>query len=245
MKKVILFATLACMMSCNDKTAKTPAIDPSNFDLSVAPNEDFYQYATGGWQAKNPLKPEFSRFGSFDVLRENNEVRINDLFQEMTKIEAAPGSVDQKISDLYKMGLDSVRLNKEGAEPVKADLAAIMQVEKGPALTKALTEMMLDVGNPLFAFGVMADLMDSNTNAFYLEQSGLGMGNRDYYLEESNAALKKGYEELLAKLLRPFGHGGGRGEAGRSRRRGLRNRTGPRLVVERRSRATSPAATIR
>ena len=172
MKKVILFATLACMMSCNDKTAKTPAIDPSNFDLSVAPNEDFYQYATGGWQAKNPLKPEFSRFGSFDVLRENNEVRINDLFQEMTKIEAAPGSVDQKISDLYKMGLDSVRLNKEGAKPVKADLAAIMQVEKGPALTKALTEMMLDVGNPLFAFGVMADLMDSNTNAFYLEQSG-------------------------------------------------------------------------
>ena len=86
MKKVILFATLACMMSCNDKTAKTPAIDPSNFDLSVAPNEDFYQYATGGWQAKNPLKPECSRFGSFDVLRENNEVRINDLFQEMTKI---------------------------------------------------------------------------------------------------------------------------------------------------------------
>ena len=201
MKKVILFATLACMMSCNDKTAKTPAIDPSNFDLSVAPNEGFYQYATGGWQAKNPLKPEFSRFGSFDVLRENNEVRINDLFQEMTKIEAAPGSVDQKISDLYKMGLDSVRLNKEGAEPVKADLAAIMQVEKGPTLTKALTEMMLDVGNPLFAFGVMADLMDSNTNAFYLEQSGLGMGNRDYYLEESNAALKKGYEELLAKLF--------------------------------------------
>ena len=201
MKKVILFATLACMMSCNDKTAKTPAIDPSNFDLSVAPNEDFYQYATGGWQAKNPLKPEFSRFGSFDVLRENNEVRINDLFQEMTKIEAAPGSVDQKISDLYKMGLDSVRLNKEGAKPVKADLAAIMQVEKGPALTKVLTEMMLDVGNPLFAFGVMADLMDSNTNAFYLEQSGLGMGNRDYYLEESNAALKKGYEELLAKLF--------------------------------------------
>lgn len=128
-------------------------------------------------------------------------MRINDLFQEMTKIEAAPGSVDQKISDLYKMGLDSVRLNKEGAKPVKADLAAIMQVEKGPALTKVLTEMMLDVGNPLFAFGVMADLMDSNTNAFYLEQSGLGMGNRDYYLEESNAALKKGYEELLAKLF--------------------------------------------
>jgi len=201
MKKIILFATLACMMSCNDKTAKVPAIDTSNFDLSVAPSEDFYEYATGGWQAKNPLKPEFARYGSFDVLRENNEVRINELFEEMTRSEAAAGSVDRKIADLYKMGLDSVRLNKEGAQPVAADLAALMQVEKGAPLTRALTGMMLETGNPLFGFGVMADLMDSDTNAFYLGQSGLGMGNRDYYLEESNAALKKGYEELLARLF--------------------------------------------
>ncbi len=188
------------MMSCNNKPAKVPAIDTSNFDLSVAPNEDFYQYATGGWQAKNPLKPEFSRYGSFDVLRENNEVRINELFQEMTKMQAAAGSVDQKISDLYKMGLDSIRLNNEGAAPVKADLAGIMQIEKGSSLTKKLAELILDTGNPLFTFGVMADLMDSNTNAFYLQQAGLGMGDRDYYLEESNAALKKGYETLLTQL---------------------------------------------
>ena len=188
------------MMSCNNKPAKMPAIDTSNFDLSVAPNEDFYQYATGGWQAKNPLKPEFSRYGSFDVLRENNEVRINELFQEMTKMQAAAGSVDQKISDLYKMGLDSIRLNNEGAAPVKADLAGIMQIEKGSSLTKKLAELILDTGNPLFTFGVMADLMDSNTNAFYLQQAGLGMGDRDYYLEESNAALKKGYETLLTQL---------------------------------------------
>ena len=187
-------------MSCNNKTTKVPAIDLSNFDLSIAPNEDFYQYATGGWQAKNPLKPEYARYGSFDVLRDNNEVRINELFQEMTRSQAAPGSVDCKIADLYKLGLDSVRLNKEGAAPVETELASLMQVEKGTGLTLALSEMMLEVGNPLFAFGVMADLMDSNTNAFYLEQSGLGMGNRDYYLDESNAALKKGYEELLAKL---------------------------------------------
>ncbi|WP_300748948.1 M13 family metallopeptidase [uncultured Alistipes sp.] len=200
MKRFILFATVACMMSCNNKPAKMPAIDTSNFDLSVAPNEDFYQYATGGWQAKNPLKPEFSRYGSFDVLRENNEVRINELFQEMTKMQAAAGSVDQKISDLYKMGLDSIRLNNEGAAPVKADLAGIMQIEKGSSLTKKLAELILDTGNPLFTFGVMADLMDSNTNAFYLQQAGLGMGDRDYYLEESNAALKKGYETLLAQL---------------------------------------------
>ena len=109
MKKILILAAMACMASCQNTTTKTPAIDTTNLDLTVAPNADFYQYATGGWQAKNPLKPEYSRYGSFDVLRENNEKRINALFSEMTRMETAAGSVEQKIADLYKMGLDSVR----------------------------------------------------------------------------------------------------------------------------------------
>ena len=115
------------MASCQN-TSKTPAIDMANFDLSVAPDADFYQYATGGWQKNNPLKPEYSRYGSFDVLRDNNEKRINELFSEMTKISAAPGSVEQKISDLYKMGLDSTRLNAEGAAPLKSAVGEILSV---------------------------------------------------------------------------------------------------------------------
>ena len=120
MKKILILAAMACMASCQNTTTKTPAIDMTNLDLTAAPNADFYQYATGGWQAKNPLKPEYSRYGSFDVLRENNEKRINALFSEMTRMETAAGSVEQKIADLYKMGLDSVRLNAEGAAPIKA-----------------------------------------------------------------------------------------------------------------------------
>ena len=122
------------MASCQN-TSKTPAIDMANFDLSVAPDADFYQYATGGWQKNNPLKPEYSRYGSFDVLRDNNEKRINELFSEMTKISAAPGSVEQKISDLYKMGLDSTRLNAEGAAPLKSAVGEILSVEDRGQLT--------------------------------------------------------------------------------------------------------------
>ena len=109
MKKNVLFISMiALMTACSQqKQASVPAIDPSNFDTSIAPNEDFYQYATGGWQKKNPLKPEFARYGAFDVLRENNEVRINELFSQMTKSTAEKGSVEQKIADLYTMGLDS------------------------------------------------------------------------------------------------------------------------------------------
>ena len=105
MKKTLFFATLAFMASCQN-TPKTPAIDTTNFDLTVAPEADFYQYATGGWQAKNPLKPEYSRYGSFDVLRDNNEKRINELFAEMTRRQTQPGSVEQKISDLYPLSSD-------------------------------------------------------------------------------------------------------------------------------------------
>lgn len=202
MKKIILFAaSLACMASCQNNPTKTPAIDLTNFDLSVAPNADFYQYATGGWQAKNPLKPEYSRYGAFDVIAENNQKRINDLFQEMAKIEAAPGSVEQKISDLYKMGLDSVRLNTEGAAPIQAKVAELLGITDRAQLTAAIADLHHSVANPFFGMGVESDLMNSNMNALYISQSGLGMGTRDYYVDESNAGIKKAYGEMLAKLF--------------------------------------------
>ena len=130
MKKILLtLSTVAIMASCNQKQAESvPALDRANFDESVALNEDFYQYATGGWQAKNPLKPEFARYGTFDVLRENNEIRLNDLFASMTKSKAEKGSVEQKIADLYTMGLDSVRLNNESVAPVKSDVEQLLSL---------------------------------------------------------------------------------------------------------------------
>ena len=198
MKRIFLLAaTVACMASCQNNQPKTPAIDLSNFDLSVAPNADFYQYATGGWQKNNPLKPEFSRYGSFDVLRENNEKRINALFQEMTKLEAAPGSVEQKISDLYKMGLDSVRLNAEGAAPLAADLQLVEGLVDRAQLPEVLVKIHMALANPFFGIGVMADLMDSNVNTLYVGQSGISMGDRDYYVDPENAPIKEAYKNYL------------------------------------------------
>ena len=167
------------MASCESGKQATPAIDRTNFDESVALNEDFYQYATGGWQAKNPLKPEFARYGVFDVMRENNEIRINELFNAMTQTTAEKGSVEQKISDLYKMGLDSVRLNAEGMAPVMPDVDKIMTMQSIADLPEVLAYMHTVAGSPLFNMGVGADLLNSNINTLYVEQGGLGMGNRD------------------------------------------------------------------
>ena len=194
------------MASCQNNQPKTPAIDLSNFDLSVAPNADFYQYATGGWQKNNPLKPEFSRYGSFDVLRENNEKRINALFQEMTRLEAAPGSVEQKISDLYKMGLDSVRLNAEGAAPLAADLQLVEGLVDRAQLPEVLAKIHMALANPFFGIGVMADLMDSNVNTLYVGQSGISMGDRDYYVDPENAPIKEAYKNYLVRIFTLAGY---------------------------------------
>ncbi|MBQ8651999.1 MAG: M13 family metallopeptidase [Alistipes sp.] len=199
MKKLFLFATILFMASCNQNN--TPAIDLTNLDTTVSPAEDFYQYATGGWQKKNPLKPEFARYGSFDVLRENNEKRINELFSAMAKTTAESGSVEQKISDLYKMGLDSVRLNKEGVSVLAADFALIDGITDSESLAKVVAEMHLKMGNPLFGMYVTSDLMNSTINTLYISQSGLGMGNRDYYLDEEHASKREGYVAYLEQIF--------------------------------------------
>jgi len=130
MKRVLtIMAVAITLSSCGDKTAKVPAIDMANLDQSTSPAVDFYQYSTGGWQKNHPLTAEYARFGSFDQLRENNVTRLNELFAEMAQKQFTAGSSDQKIADLYKMGLDSVRLNSEGAEPLKQYVDAIYAVK--------------------------------------------------------------------------------------------------------------------
>ena len=203
MKKLtFILASALIMTACATQNEKTyEGVDKTNFDESIVRNDDFYQWATGGWQQKNPLKPEYSRYGSFDVLRENNEIRINELFNEMTKTEAAYGSVEQKISDLYKMGLDEERLNREGAEPISQALNYILSINNREELISKIAQLHIEGVGAFFYSYPAADLEDSNMTILYMEQGGLGMGNRDYYTEAENAELKAAYREYLAKIF--------------------------------------------
>lgn len=192
---------LAACQPAADSLKKVKAIDLEDMDLNVAPGVDFYQYANGGWQVKNPLKGEYARFGSFDILAETNQERLNELFQSMTKMKPEKGTDSQKIVDLYKQGLDEKRLNAEGGAPIADDLARIFAIEDKAAAVKLVADFH-DMGiNCFFNSGVSADLADSNSQVLYFEQSGLGMGDRDYYLEENNAELRKGYAAMIAKLF--------------------------------------------
>ena len=160
MKKLMIAMLPAFAVACGNPEAETSALDLTNLDTSVSPADDFYRYATGGWQDKNPLKPEFSRYGVLDILSENNQKRLNDLFKSMGQSSPMPGSVEQKISDLYKMGLDSVRLNSEGAAPIRQMLDKVLSSKDRRGVMEAITELHSAADYPFFSAYVAADLAE-------------------------------------------------------------------------------------
>ena len=202
-KSFVIMASVLAMAACGPKqqVEKVPAIDLANLDTTVSPAVDFYQYSTGGWQKNNPLKPEYARFGSFDQLRENNVKRLNDLFAEMGTLKTEKGTVEQKISDLYKQGLDSTRLNAEGVAPLKKYVDEIYSAVDKEALVRIIAGLHNASESSFFGAYVMSDLADSDSQILYLGQGGLGIGDRDYYVEAENAEIKEGYRKFLAKVF--------------------------------------------
>ncbi len=178
-------------------------VDRANLDPSVAPQTDFYDYACGGWMKANPLKPEFARYGTFDELRENNRVQLRELIMNLDTKNAPQGSITQKIGDLYAMGLDSLRLNIEGAQPIIGDVVAINQTPKSDVMDLLATKIGVD---GFFSTGVEADMMNSDIHAMYWSQGGMGLGDRDYYLEDTDNAKKirdayRTYIKTLTSLI--------------------------------------------
>ncbi len=201
---ILLFTAAALAGCCGEK--KTPALNPENFDESYALGDDFYEHFTAGWQRNNPLTAEYSRFGAFDMLGQSNELRVKELFTEIEKSQAEMGSVEQKLGDLYRLGLDSVRLNGEGAAPLKGALAKIEALDERRGLSALLGSIHRTSANPFFASGVGADEKNTSVNVLYVAQSGLGMGNRDYYFDESSAHIRTAYESFIEKIMALAGY---------------------------------------
>ena len=199
----VLSIALTSTMTINAQTPK--GVDRNNLDESIAPQEDFYQYACGGWMKANPIKAEYSRFGTFDKLGESSREQVRSLIDNLDTKNAAPGSITQKIGDLYAMGLDSVRLNKEGAAPIMNDVKTINNTKRADIID--LMSNMIGV-NAFFGTGVDADMMNSNMNTIYWQQGGLGLGDRDYYLENSEniVAVRDAYKKYLKTISALIGY---------------------------------------
>ncbi len=191
---LIMGAIAATSCAGEGKSPKQSGIDLANLDTMVMPGVDFYDYATGGWQKANPLKPEYARFGSFDQLRENNREQLRVLVEELSTQPHEAGTVAQKISDFYNGGLDSTRLNGEGGTPVQIFVAEAEAINDKKALSNFMGRLMRSGINPFFHLFVYADFKNSDMNILHTYQGGIGMSQRDYYLEDSES-MKKIREE--------------------------------------------------
>ena len=205
MKKLILLATMAAVMSaCSSNPKQTTGIPLDNLDTTAVPQNDFYQYACGGWMAANPLTAEYARFGSFDKLALNNLEQVNGLIQEIAAAQHEQGSVEQKIGDIYNLALDTARRNQEGIAPLQKTLQEIQAIQSRDELSKLLGASM-EYG--LFAMYVDADAMNSSMNIMNEYQAGFALGEKEYYLDQDEQTLKirNAYEQHVAQMFRLFG----------------------------------------
>lgn len=209
--KYLPILAICCMTTgCNSskKAELTSGIDLTNLDTTVLPGTSFYQYACGGWMINHPLTDEYSRFGSFDMLAENNRKQLRGLIEELAVNKHEAGSVAQKIGDLYNIAMDSVKLNKEGVAPIKQELDELAAIKDKSVIYPIIAQMQENGIYPYFVLYVGADDMNSNVNLVQTYQGGLGMGERDYYVENDDQTkdIRDKYQQHIDKMFRLAGY---------------------------------------
>ena len=202
--------TVGCKQKANaeEEVVMERGLKIENLDTTANPGSNFYRFATGGWSDANPIPDEYSRYGSFDQLRENNQKQIKDLIVELGKAENAKGSTAQKIGDLYKMGMDSVKLNADGAAPIMEQLATINAASTVEDVVVLAGKIRHYASAPFFGFYVGADDMNSSMNIAHIYQSGLGLGEREYYLatDATSKSLRAEYIKLMETQFKYAGY---------------------------------------
>lgn len=195
------------MMTASASAQLKSGIDLKNLDTSVRPADDFYEYACGGWMKNNPLPAAYSRFGSFDQLGENNNKRINGILKELLENSYPEGTVEQKLSDLYKLAMDSARREKEGLAPVKPFIQRMEAAKNKEQLFAVQLSMMPYGESELFSAYISADDKDATKNILTVRQGGLTLGQKDYYLENDEATVKirEAYKKHIVRMFQLYG----------------------------------------
>lgn len=204
-RKYVVAAAFAAMLAgcAGQKQTNTIGIDLANMDTTVAAGQDFYEYACGNWMKSHPLTAEYSRYGSFEVLDENNRKQLRELIEGLASKQNESGSLAQKIGDVYNLAMDSVTLNQQGAEPIKEELQQIAAMKDKSEIVPMITQLLNQGVGSYFSSFVYADPKNSDVNMFQLNQGGINLGEKEYYLDNDSATIniRENYKKYIVKLF--------------------------------------------
>ena len=213
MLHAMTFAAVLASCQTNGGSSQKSGIDLANLDSTYLPGTDFYMFATGGWQKAHPLTDEYSRYGSFDVLQENNNKQLRELIEGVAAQQNEKGSVAQKIADLYNSAMDSVALNEHGLDEMAAFLACDGYQTSAQItqdwLKQVWPKMLRQGVDGLMGFYIGADEKDSKNNILSIVQGGLTLGQKDYYLDQDpeTAKIREAYVAYIRQLVSHVGFG--------------------------------------
>ncbi|GAA4738371.1 M13 family metallopeptidase [Flavisolibacter ginsenosidimutans] len=205
LKVLTVGAVATAAFAFNDKKPKY--IDPANMDLSVKPGDNFYLYANGGWIKKNPIPASKTRWGSFDVLREESSQRLQALLQDAQK-NTGKDRATQMIGDFYRSGMDSAAIEARGYTPIKADLDHLAALNnKQQVIDEIATMRTKGLGSPLFGMFIGQDRKNVNLYIPQLGQGGTTLPDRDYYLKDDarSTAIRKAYRDHVERMFSLIG----------------------------------------
>ena len=207
MKQILPVLMFATVPACGAMAQNKSGLVLADLDKTVSPATDFYQFATGGWQKSHPLPAAYSRYGSFDMLQENVNKQINTILTDLSKKKYQAGTNERKLSDFYKMAMDSARRNQEDIAPVKPMLD---EMEAAKTL-EALRQVQLKYGKMGFGvpFGSYFGADDKNVtmNIFSVGQGGLTLGQKDWYVNPDKATsdIREAFKKHIVRMFELFG----------------------------------------
>jgi len=208
MKKIVTMmamTSVSLMMMAQGELGS--GLNTADFNKNVRPGDDFYEYACGGWMKAHPLPAAYSRYGSFDRLQEDNDKRINGILKELQSNTYQKGTVEQKLSDLYKLAMDSVRRNQEGVSPVMPLIKKMEAAKNNQQLFQIQLELAPYGEQEFFFCGIGADEKNATQNILNVYQGGLSLGQKEYYLDNDKATadIREAFKKHVVNMFQLFG----------------------------------------
>jgi putative endopeptidase len=213
---VIAISSLALAQAAPQKPVEH-GIQVSNMDRSVRPGNDFYEYANGGWLKRTKIPPDRAAYGLFSVLDDMATKRTSDLIAEIAKSNAAAGTSNRKIADLYNSFMNEDAIEKRGLDPLRPHLDAIKAIKDKRELARALGETLRADVDPLnntnyhtanlFGIWVAPGFQDSDRYTPYLLQGGVVLPDREFYLSDSQHMrdIRAKYQAYVTGMLKLAG----------------------------------------